>query len=369
MAAIRFVSEYESGGNYAIIRRFHGYASKISIRNGVVLGALVAVVGVVTANSSSVVFWIAAMLLVPLIAFANVSGGIIHGLGRVVESQATQQVLRPAVVLACVVSLFAVSGEQLRPLDVYISQVFAAMGVGIVLLTRLRTLVPAGRGAAEDAVGFDRTWRAVSWPLLLISGSNMIIAQCDIAMLGVLSTATQAALYAVASKAAALSVLGITAVDAVVAPLLAKFHAEGQTEKLQQTLSQAAAGIFATTLLLAGFAFLFSEILLGLFGKEYVSGNFALRTLVSANVFNASVGPAGYLLIMTGNQKAAAVILSSIAILNVILNGALIPLYGAHGAACATAISIVVWNIIMYAFCRIQLQLDPSVLSWIRRRV
>ena len=54
-----------------------------------------------------------------------------------------------------------------------------------------------------------------------------------------------------------------------------------------------------------------------------------------------------YLLIMSANQKTVAAIFSSSALLNVLGNLLLIPLYGIEGAALATGISIVAWNLLM----------------------
>ena len=50
---------------------------------------------------------------------------------------------------------------------------------------------------------------------------------------------------------------------------------------------------------------------------------------------------------MTGNQNIYAIILLIGAILNVVLNLILIPLYGINGAAIASMSSLIVWNLSM----------------------
>lgn len=368
-AALRFVPEYESTGTRGAIRSFHRYGLKISLRNGLVLGALLTTVGLLSSETSGRVFWFAAMLLVPLNALSNVSGGVIHGLGRVVESQAAQQVLKPGLVLVAVAGLVVTSGLQLAPWEVYAFHGVAALTVAALLFSRVRALVPSGPTLPGDAREQAKMWRAVAMPMLFISGANMVIAQCDVAMLGALSTSTEAGLYAVASKVAGLVVLGLTAVNAVAAPMLAGFHASGDRGMLQHTLRQAALGIFFSTAVLAALAFAFSDTLLGLFGPEYKASEHTLRVLLVANVVNASAGSVGYLMTMTGNQRAAASILGGVAAINIAANAILIPLYGAYGAAYATAFSIVVWNALMYAFCRGRLGFDPSILSIFRANV
>ena len=61
------------------------------------------------------------------------------------------------------------------------------------------------------------------------------------------------------------------------------------------------------------------------------------------NVFFGSVI---YILDMTGKQNVSRNILLFTAVVNIVLNWYLIPIYGIKGAAIATAISILFWNII-----------------------
>jgi O-antigen/teichoic acid export membrane protein len=50
---------------------------------------------------------------------------------------------------------------------------------------------------------------------------------------------------------------------------------------------------------------------------------------------------------MTAHQSTAAWVMGLSAVANVVLNAALIPIWGTTGAAIATAASIAAWNIIL----------------------
>ena len=52
---------------------------------------------------------------------------------------------------------------------------------------------------------------------------------------------------------------------------------------------------------------------------------------------NSFVGPAGFLMMMTGHHREAALILAMAALLQIVMNAILIPRYGLIGAATATA--------------------------------
>ena len=71
-----------------------------------------------------------------------------------------------------------------------------------------------------------------------------------------------------------------------------------------------------------------------------------LLVLAIGSVLNALCGPVMYLLSMTGMEKSARNIIVIASIFNISLNYILIPLYGILGAAFATSICTVLWNVL-----------------------
>ena len=93
--------------------------------------------------------------------------------------------------------------------------------------------------------------------------------------------------------------------------------------------------------------FMFPDFLLGLFGEEFKVGVTAFIFLSCGRLISSFSGSVGNILQMTGNQNIYAIILLIGAILNVVLNLILIPLYGINGAAIASMSSLIVWNLSM----------------------
>ena len=77
-------------------------------------------------------------------------------------------------------------------------------------------------------------------------------------------------------------------------------------------------------------------------------------------------GSVGNILQMTGNQNILARILFLGAIINVLLNLILIPNYGINGAAIASTISTVFWNITMVFAVKKKLGFYSFYLPFIR---
>ena len=88
-----------------------------------------------------------------------------------------------------------------------------------------------------------------------------------------------------------------------------------------------------------------SELLLGIFGNEFIVGKTALLILLFGQIINILCGSVGYILMMTNKQEILRNIIIFSAFLNIILNILLIPKYGINGAAISSAISVAVWNI------------------------
>ena len=105
--------------------------------------------------------------------------------------------------------------------------------------------------------------------------------------------------------------------------------------------------IFVSSIPLIILSFLFPKLLLGIFGKEFVSGTIAFLILSVGRLISSLSGPAGNILQMTNNQNIYAKILFIGALFNIVLNYILIPIYGVNGAAIASMLSLVIWNVLM----------------------
>ena len=91
---------------------------------------------------------------------------------------------------------------------------------------------------------------------------------------------------------------------------------------------------------------IFPSFVLDCFGEEFSAGVAPLIVLATGQIINAICGPVMYILTMTGKEKKARNIIIVASVINLGLNFYLIPIHGLMGAACATAISTVVWNVL-----------------------
>ena len=126
----------------------------------------------------------------------------------------------------------------------------------------------------------------------------------------------------------------------VVAPYAARLNAQGDQQKLQKLVRRTAQSAVAFALpVVVLLAVAGDRLLITLFGSEFAGAYWPLLILALGQLANAGFGATGMLLNMTGFERDVTRVVAIAAGLNVVLNLALIPIFGVIGAAIATSVS------------------------------
>jgi O-antigen/teichoic acid export membrane protein len=302
------------------------------------------------------------LLLMPLMVLGSLRDAALQGLRKVVIGSFCDAVFRPACfVLMVGVLIFWGANRQLTPataMGLHALAAFLAFLMGAWLLFRNRP-DPLRTDPLPQPIYHGRNWLFSIWPLALAAAMQQIMKYTDILMLGFFVSAAEIGIYRVASQGSILVVFGLQAIAVVVQPYFARMHAIGDMGKLQLlvTLSSLASFLVALPVLLM-FIFFGEELLVTIFGEAFGDGHAVLIFLAVSQQVNAAFGAVGFLLNMTGYEKKTALGLSIAALLNIPLNLLLIPVLGINGAAIATAISMTIWNVILWKFAYTHLQID-----------
>ena len=187
----------------------------------------------------------------------------------------------------------------------------------------------------------------ISIPLMFAQSVQFIMAWTDKLMLGSMTTTVDVGVYHTAFKLSMFAAVALMSVNSIASPKFAEMFAKKDFLGLKKVVHQSTKMIFWSSFPLVIVFFMFPDFLLGLFGEEFKVGVTAFIFLSCGRLISSFSGSVGNILQMTGNQNIYAIILLIGAILNVVLNLILIPLYGINGAAVASMSSIIVWNISM----------------------
>ena len=290
---------------------------------------------------------IPALGLIPMIAMNNVGGASLRGLGYAIKGQLAEQLVRPGVFLAALLSVSAIAvAPDLTPsiaMTLHASAAIAAFLFGVVLL--VRALPDDLRRAKSDFSEWGR-FRKSLLPLSILVGLQAINGQTDLLMLGYFRDAADVGIYRVAHQSASVVNLTLFAIGLTVEPTIARLHISGEPAKLQRVVTLTARMAFALSAFMTVFLIVFGQFLLDtVFGSTYTDSFVPLTILCIGQVALAYAGWSVLMLNMSGNERVTATMTAYAALGNVIANALLIPPLGMYGAAIATASTLFAWKV------------------------
>lgn len=362
---VRYVSLYDTEQCWSLMRGLLKSTAFLTL-----------IISVSLAATGSIVVWLLsdrlgaekatalllALWMVPFLDLAGFRGATLQGLRRVVLAQIPDVLLRPILLLALLGLAWKLArASELGPvlvLQIHLLVLTVTFVIGVYMLQRA---IPPEVWATTSTTDFPR-WRNSLLPFMFIHAAQMVLSQTDTIMLGILSTDTNVGLYRVAWQAAALMTFGLGIVNIVIQPMISRLHSQGDRARLQRMLTLTTRLSVAVTIpvalgLFAAGPWLLSVVFGGAYGVSYAP----MMILVVGQLVNVAAGSVGLLLFMTGHERDAAWSIGLATGLNIVLDAALIPGFGIEGAASASAISLVVWNVSLLRRVRRHLGVHPTV--------
>lgn len=305
------------------------------------------------------------LLIVPFAALGNLRGAALRGLRKVVLGQLPETVLRPAIFILLIIAAILILPEgALDPGKAMVLHVLAAaiaFGIGAWMLWRSK---PSELAANPGSNYCSLQWLAAAFPLALIGGLQLVNHHADILMLGMFRSAEEVGIYRVVVAGATVVAFGLQAVTMVVSPYFARLYSQGRKDDLQRLVTLSARAILALSLPSALVLMAFGDVILGaLFGGDYAGGATALSILAVGQLASAVMGSVVTLLNMTGHEQDALRATAVAAAVNILLNMILIPFYGIEGAAFASAVTLIIWNVQLHVAVRRRLGIETLAFS------
>jgi O-antigen/teichoic acid export membrane protein len=303
------------------------------------------------------------LVLVPLVSLGALRGSMLRGLRKVLLGQIPELIIRPSVLLLLILVL-SLAGFGLNSpvtvMTVQIVSVAAAFACGLLFFHRNR---PAELNTAV-AQFRTATWLQSSIPFGLSAAMQLINGRTDILVLGLFRDDAEIGIYRVAVQIATVIVFGQQAVNAIQGPHVAHLYAAGDMIKLQKMITRSSRMTLMFSVPVVALICAFGGTIIRLlFGAEYAAAYWPLVILSAGQLVNASMGAVANVLNMTGHERDTTRIILIGAVLNVGLNFALTPALGMAGAAAATAVGLVVWNLLMWrqAYKRTGIETSPLI--------
>jgi O-antigen/teichoic acid export membrane protein len=345
-AVLRLVSEYKVQQNWGMLRGIIRGSWLLVFLSGCVVSLLGSVIVLIINRyyeSDYTTPLLIGLWMVLLQALTQLQLETFRALEDITLAFAPSRILSPALILLGGFLLFT-KNHSLSSVPVILLSTLILLGVVLLQLWLLRRKLNQTVEAATPTYAY-REWLKVALPLLLQSAFIVILFRTDILMIGSLVGAEAAGVYSAASNTAVWVAFFLQITNIVAAPAFATLHARGDHQGLQAVVSTTALWVLWPSLLIALLLMVFAEPILAMFGSEFVTADWVLKTLVIGEMINVLFGPVSFLLGMTGHQNKSAIVFGCSALINVILNPIAIIHFGILGSAMTTVLSMLIWKI------------------------
>ena len=278
------------------------------------------------------------LLAIPLVALYTLQAQALQGLKRIAKSMITLNVAAPVLVL---VLILLVPVQSAQALTVYFN-IAAGLTLALGVLFWLQSAPDRKPGGNFSS----QILRKTCLPLWVVAILSQAVQWSSQIMLGAWSSAENVAFFATAQRTAMLTSFVLFAVNAIAAPKFAAMHAQGDLEGLKRTAIVSVRLMLLAAIPALALMLVFPQWVMSFFGEEFRAASTALVILAMGQFVNIATGSVGYLLSMTGHERAVGNNAMISALIGIGLGWALIPAYGLLGASIATAIAIASQNLL-----------------------
>jgi O-antigen/teichoic acid export membrane protein len=307
--------------------------------------------------------WGVSFMIAPIVGALAMNREIARATGRAPLGVGTSLVLQPMAAMILAVAIW-------YKFDVLAAtNLVVIYGVAATLVVAVQRLALRGRSMARTSQRYTRD--PISTPpsysilfrlgrhLLLLTSSAWVLSQIDIVLLASLAGEREAGLYAAAVRISLVVTALQTAINVVASPRFSALYALQDMSGLRRTMATAINWTFWPSVIPALLFLWLPGLFLGFFGPAFTVASGPLRILVAGQLVNAAVGPVQYLLSFTGHARATGQMMAVLACVGTVLNFVFIPLWGMMGAAIATSITLVMWNVALGIMCKRRLNIIP----------
>lgn len=365
---VREFAVFNTKSEWGLMRGLWRWANTTAMLGSVTLAAMaVAIIWSLDARLESGLvptLWLA-MVTVPLFTLFRLRQAAMAGLHHVVTAQLAE-IAQILLLIAFIAITYLLIGDDINAPLVVVAYGCTLCIVFLIWSGLLGRRLPQPVKHATPVYS-GRAWARSLLPLLFIGSMQIVNTRTDVIMLGAIKGPEAAGVYNVAVRGAELISFVMMAVNSALAPTIAGLYAAGNIVRLQRLITTSVRITTVLALPIAIFFIFFGYWYLLMFGQSFTVGVMPLVILSAGQIISVAIGLVGLLLAMTGHEREAAVGLGIGAATNIALNAALIPQWGADGAAIATTSSIIIWNVLLTIFVYRKIGIHSTVFGIIGR--
>lgn len=364
-ASVKLISRYRQKNNIVLLRKYLDISLAANLVASFFMALLIFASAVLIKRYFGLnnLLIVVLVIMIPLESLLVLLSSYFQGAGYVGVSQLPIVLLRPVFMGLFFVVLELSSMKADLP-SLMLVVIFISVILIIVYIYYMKKLlwIPSFK-KKHFQEKITKLWLLGSLPFVAISFFNILLNQLDILMISNIQGNTDTGIYTAAVKVSGLAVFILTSINFVIAPVISGLYAKRDLSRLAKMLSITAKLTTLGALVVLVILTLYGEDILLMFGKEFSAAREVLIILLVSQIVNIGSGSVGFLLNMSGRQMYSVKALALSSVVNIIANAFWIPRYGIEGAAYATLISTMVWNLYLVFFAYKELGINTTVFS------
>lgn len=353
--SVRFLSEFLKKDDLDGGAGYLGYTQKVVLTTGAIawtaigLGFMASWLGWI---NNPPVYIVIAVVLAPLFAWLRIHAAHVAALGQVIRAALPMTLVRPVVLFSLIIAVYWFS----PPLDLHsVFWCFVCVAAATFLVQRILFVQPLSQFSQvsrDTTPAQRRQWTSVGLKLLvptlflelsidtIVVVSSWVLSIEDVATLGIVL------------RIQAIILFGVTSINMVVAPRIAKAHANGNIEDAQRLVVASAHLKLWPSLVVLVVLIFFGEVILSAFGENYADETLALVIASSTPLVMALFGPVVLFITILDLQTRANYVFLSAIVLLVVLILVLGRIFGVVGVAISTVLVWLWWHFWLYRMIR-----------------
>lgn len=287
--------------------------------------------------------------LLPIMAFRSLYRNILAAL-RIPQKGILVDEFLPAALMVLILTVLLQSA--LTPQTATLWYIAASGSAVMAGALWIRRRLPAEISSAVPEYTRFKLWMGIALPALVGMSARLLMNKTDVLMLAPLGTLEDVGYYGAAMRATYIQTAAVVVLSTVITARIAEAFAAGR-ETQGKRLFYGAIGFALFCAIPFGILLILFDAwtMTTFFGDSYLPGAPVLSILALSQISASLVIPASSFMLMTGRQIRFGQLTTLGLIANISLNFALIPQFGAVGAAMATCLSLTALALALLVTC------------------
>jgi len=303
-------------------------------------------------------------ILTLLTAYTGLLAAELRGLGKLLQGQAMDIAVRPALTFVIVAGLLFAGRYMDAGVALTIQNLVALAAVAISAIWVWRAIPGSGRAQPRSR---SIPWVRAALPLGAVDVLRQFDGSYAVILVGWLASGVELGVFRVAVACAVIVSMPVTIFHILLAPALSRLHASGARDELQRLLTWTSGAMVAVLTPMVLASWFLGRLAIGLvFGAVYADGWFPLFLLSVAQLIYGFFGMGPILLAMCGGERTLTSIYVIAVSAGCLTAAALTVAFGAAAAAAGAIVTAAIIGVGSRQYGRKHLGVEISMLSWLR---